>query len=119
MVQIINKEGRKYAQVYCLRSTYRGGILKKKGQPSGLHIYLDHGYKRHHSLHVFLQFRQGSQLTRYHFVVWQGPVVGLDRPQEDRVNKTETEKSEAEGQIQAAVDSSEVTTASRPWRLTL
>lgn len=47
-------------------------------------FYLDHGYKRHHSLHVFLQLRQGSQLAGDHFVVWKGPVVALDgRPNEE------------------------------------
>lgn len=41
--------------------------------------YLDHGYERHDSLHVLLQLRQGSQLTRDHFVVRKSPVVALDR----------------------------------------
>lgn len=44
--------------------------------------YLDHGYKRHDPLHVFLQFRQGSQFTCNHLVVWKGSVVALDRHQE-------------------------------------
>lgn len=52
--------------------------------PYLLQIYLNHGYKRHDSLHVFLQFGQGSQLARYHFVVWKGPVVALDRHQEKK-----------------------------------
>lgn len=42
------------------------------------YFYLDHGYKRHDSLHVFLQFWQSAQFTRYHFVVRKDPVVGLD-----------------------------------------
>lgn len=44
----------------------------------GDRTYLDHGYERHDSLHVLLQLRQGSQLTRNHFVVRQRPVVALD-----------------------------------------
>lgn len=49
-----------------------------------LPAYLDHGYKRHDPLHVFLQFRQGSQFTCNHLVVWKGPVVALDRHQEEK-----------------------------------
>ena len=52
-----------------------------------IHTYLDHGDKRHDSLHVFLQFRQGSQFTCYHFVVWKGPIVALyGAPQQNRVD---------------------------------
>lgn len=51
-------------------------------------FYLDHGYKRHHSLHVFLQLRQSSQLAGDHFVVWKGPVVALD----GRTNEEEEEE---------------------------
>lgn len=39
--------------------------------------YLDHGYKRHDSLHVFLQFRQSAQLTCNHFVVRKSSVIAL------------------------------------------
>lgn len=46
--------------------------------------YLDHGDKRHDSLHVFLQFRQGSQLTGDHFVVWETTLVTLNSYLDDK-----------------------------------
>lgn len=57
-----------------------------------LQIYLDHGYKRHDSLHVFLQFRQGSQLSCYHFVVWKDPVVALDKHEEKKQKTSKRQK---------------------------
>lgn len=47
--------------------------------PSSFTSYLDHGYKRHDSLHVFLQFRQGSQFACYHFVVWKNAIFALKK----------------------------------------
>lgn len=54
------------------------------------YFYLDHGYKRHDSLHVFLQFWQSAQFTRYHFVVRKDTVVGLDIQTGTEKRKKET-----------------------------
>lgn len=50
---------------------------------SSLPSHLDHGYKRHDPLHVFLQFGQGSQVACYHFVVWKNAIVALKNAKKD------------------------------------